>query len=152
LGWLVEACGARRADRRGGFQVLEGGPSRWSSKSDERIWETELYRRKGELLLNAERGMQNDERNAKNTERNPAPYSAFIVQHSSFLKRPKACFLKAIDIARRQHAKSFELRAVDGSEPAVAQAEQGQSKARQMLAEVYSWFTEGFDTAGLARG
>jgi adenylate cyclase len=60
----------------------------------------------------------------------------------------EACFHKAIEIARRQQAKSLELRAV----MSLARLWQQQGKneeARQMLAEIYGWFTEGFDTADL---
>ena len=58
------------------------------------------------------------------------------------------CFHKAIEIARRQGAKSLELRAV----MSLARLWQKQGKkeeARQRLAEIYGWFTEGFDTADL---
>ncbi len=60
----------------------------------------------------------------------------------------EACFKQAIEIARGQSAKFFELRAaVD-----FARLWQGQGKraeARELLAPVYGWFTEGFDTADL---
>jgi predicted ATPase len=58
------------------------------------------------------------------------------------------CFLKAIEIACRQSAKSLELRAV----MSLSRLWQGQGKkdeARQMLAEIYGWFTEGFETKDL---
>jgi predicted ATPase len=58
------------------------------------------------------------------------------------------CFWKAIEIARRQQAKALELRAV----MSLAQLWKRQGKreeARKMLAEIYGWFTEGFDTADL---
>jgi len=54
----------------------------------------------------------------------------------------------ALDIARQQHAKSWELRAATS----LAQWWQSQGKreaARMLLAPVYTWFTEGFDTADL---
>ena len=58
------------------------------------------------------------------------------------------CFHKAIEIARRQQAKSLELRAVMSLSRLWQQ--QGKKKeARQMLSDIYGWFTEGFDTAGL---
>jgi predicted ATPase len=60
----------------------------------------------------------------------------------------EACFLKAIEIARSQQAKSLELRAVTSLSRLWQQ--QGKKKqARQMLAEIYGWFTEGFDTKDL---
>ena len=60
----------------------------------------------------------------------------------------EACFQRALDIARHQQAKSLELRAATS----LARLWQQQGKrddARQLLAEVYGWFTEGFDTADL---
>jgi predicted ATPase len=55
---------------------------------------------------------------------------------------------KAVEVARRQQAKSWELRATTS----LARLWQKQGKvdeARQMLAEIYGWFTEGFDTPDL---
>ncbi len=58
------------------------------------------------------------------------------------------CFQKAIDIARRQSAKSLELRAVM-SLGRLWQKQGKKEEARQMLAEIYGWFTEGFGTKDL---
>ena len=58
------------------------------------------------------------------------------------------CFQQAIEVARRQQARSWELRATTNL--ARLWRKQGQvDEARQMLAEIYNWFTEGFDTADL---
>jgi predicted ATPase len=57
-------------------------------------------------------------------------------------------FLKAIGIAQRQQAKSWELRAVM-SLSRLWQQQGKQHEARNMLSEVYGWFTEGFDTKDL---
>jgi predicted ATPase len=55
---------------------------------------------------------------------------------------------RALDVARRQEAKSLELRAAMSLSRLWQQ--QGQRvEARQLLAEIYGWFTEGFDTADL---
>jgi predicted ATPase len=87
----------------------------------ERFWEAELHRRKGELLLKqAVRGEPEAE----------------------------ACFHQALDVARRQEAKSLELRAA----MSLARLRQQQGKhaeAYDLLAPIYGWFTEGFDTADL---
>lgn len=58
------------------------------------------------------------------------------------------CFLKAIEIARRQQAKSLELRATM-SLARLWKSQGKRAEARKMLAEIYDWFTEGFDTADL---
>ena len=58
------------------------------------------------------------------------------------------CFQKAIQIARQQAAKSFELRACT-SLARLWQKKGKQNEARQLLGEIYTWFTEGFDTADL---
>ena len=89
--------------------------------NEEHYCEAELYRLKGELLLQS--GMAETE-------------------------KAEACFRQALDTARHQQAKSLELRAV----MSVAHLWQRQGKraeAHQVLAEIYSWFTEGFDTREL---
>jgi predicted ATPase len=87
----------------------------------ERWWEAELYRRKGELLLHQS-----------------------LDQHTE----AHACFQHALAVARDQQARSLELRAATSL--ARLWQQQGQcAEAQQLLAEVYCWFTEGFDTADL---
>jgi len=60
----------------------------------------------------------------------------------------EACFQQALGIARRQQAKSWELRAAT-SLSRLWQQQGKRDTARQLLAPVYGWFTEGFDTADL---
>ena len=60
----------------------------------------------------------------------------------------EACFVKAIEIARQQEAKSLELRAVM-SLARLWQRQGKKAEARQRLAEIHGWFTEGFDTVDL---
>jgi predicted ATPase len=60
----------------------------------------------------------------------------------------EACYLRAPEVARAQQARSLELRAA--SDLSRLWAEQGRrSEARDLLAPVYAWFTDGFDTADL---
>ncbi len=70
-------------------------------------------------------------------------------QHAvSDVSQVEACFQQALTIARRQQAKSLELRAA----MSLARLWQQQGKrveARELLAPIYEWFTEGFDTADL---
>jgi predicted ATPase len=88
-------------------------------ETDERYMEAELYRLRAELLI-----MQGNEEEA-----------------SSSLHR-------AIDVARRQSARSWELRATTSL--ARLWRRQGRiDEARQALAAIYHWFTEGFDTPDL---
>jgi adenylate cyclase len=64
-------------------------------------------------------------------------------------ERSEACFQRAIEIARAQHAKSWELRAA----LSLARLWQRQGKpdqARDLLAPIYGWFTEGFELPDLA--
>ena len=83
--------------------------------------EAEIHRLKGEVLL------KQNESNAAEAQR---------------------CFERAIEIARKQSARSFELRATMSL--ARLLASQGhRDEARMMLADIYNWFTEGFDTADL---
>jgi predicted ATPase len=62
--------------------------------------------------------------------------------------KAEACYVKALEVARAQEARSLELRA--SCDLARLWAGQGRrSEARDLLAPVYGWFTEGLDTADL---
>jgi predicted ATPase len=60
----------------------------------------------------------------------------------------EACFHQALALARRQHAKSWELRATT-SLTRLWQQQGKHAEARALLASIYGWFTQGFDTADL---
>jgi class 3 adenylate cyclase/predicted ATPase len=107
---------------------------------DQHVWEAELHRLKGELLL-ARASSRDDTRTA--------PIDApLITEASQPIAEAEFCFLEAIKIAREQHARSLELRAATSL--ARLWDKQGRRKdARDLLAPVYGWFTEGFDTADL---
>jgi predicted ATPase len=107
-----------------------------------RLNEAGLYVMKGELLLNADLGMQNDERK---TKRKRLASSSI---HRSVQSEAEACFLKAVDIARKQQAKSLELRAVM-SLSRLWQQQDKKKETHKLLSEIYTWFTEGFDTKDL---
>jgi predicted ATPase len=94
-----------------------------ADRTGDRIYEAELYRLKGELLLTQEGYREKTE-------------------------EAEMCFLKAVEVARKQQAKSLELRAVM-SLSRLWQRQGEKHDARQLLAEIYSWFTEGFDTKDL---
>jgi tetratricopeptide (TPR) repeat protein len=71
-----------------------------------------------------------------------------LMKNAGRLRQARQCFGKAIEIAREQNAKSDELAAVIQLAPLLAR--QGhREQARAMLANIYGWFTEGFDTADL---
>ena len=60
----------------------------------------------------------------------------------------EACLFEALNLARRQEARSFELRAATSL--ARVWRDQGKpQQARDLLASIYGWFTEGFDTSDL---
>ncbi|MFQ5937306.1 MAG: AAA family ATPase, partial [Acidiferrobacterales bacterium] len=90
-------------------------------KTGERTWEAEIYRLKGELLLMRSRNNQHE---------------------------TEGCFNRAIDIAREHSAKSLELRAAT-SLSRLWHDQGRRAQARALLAPIYEWFTEGFDTADL---
>jgi predicted ATPase len=90
----------------------------------ERVCAAPLYRLKGELLQQTAGGRHQAEAEAE------------------------GCFLQAIEIAHRQEARALELRAATS----LARLWQRQGKpheARNMLSAIYSWFTEGLETAPL---
>ncbi len=108
-------------------------------KYGDRYWEAELYRLKGELLLAQER----ERATGNGQQKKDADPRPLIPDPQA-----EACFLKALDTARELSAKSFELRAATSL--ARLWRQQGKrAEARQLLAEIYGWFTEGFDTKDL---
>ena len=90
-----------------------------AESTDERYCEAELHRLKGELLSTRDRDAQAEQ-----------------------------SFRTAIQVAQGQGAKSFQLRATIGLARLLAKRSK-RDEARAMLAEIYNWFTEGFDTADL---
>jgi predicted ATPase len=93
------------------------------STTEARWWEAELYRLKGDLLL-AQAGAR---------------------QH---WPAAEACFHQALDVARSQQARFLELRAALHLSR-LWQQQGKRTAAYELLAPVYGWFTEGFDTADL---
>jgi predicted ATPase len=119
LALLAEACGhAGHADEGLGL-VAEALAV--ADTNAERWYEAELYRLKGELLL------------AQSTTQQPDA---------------EACFQQALAVARRQQARSLELR-VATSLSRLWQQQGKRDNARVLLAPIYDWFSEGFDTADL---
>jgi predicted ATPase len=88
---------------------------------EERWYEAETHRIKGELLL-----------------RQTVPDAS----------QAEACFQQALEVAHRQEAKSLELRAAM-SLARLWQQQGRRTEAHELLAPIYGWFTEGFDTADL---
>lgn len=118
-------------------------------KTGEREYEAELYRLKGELVLESGvRGPESEEEKQKSKGKRQKAKISSTQPLTPSTQEAEACFLKAIDIARHQQAKSLELRAVM-SLSRLWQQQGKQKQAHQMLAEIYSWFTEGFDTKDL---
>jgi predicted ATPase/class 3 adenylate cyclase len=113
-------------------------------KSGERRHEAELYRIKGELTLQQE--SQKSKVKAQKSKVLPNPQSQIL--NPSSQGEAEAYFLKAIDIAQKQQAKSLELRAVMSLARLWRQQDK-QTEAHEMLSEIYNWFTEGFDTKDL---
>jgi predicted ATPase/DNA-binding winged helix-turn-helix (wHTH) protein len=174
--WLAEAYG-KAGQAEEGLSVLAEALGT-VNKTGERYYEAELYRLKGELTLQKFQVPSSEFQVQENQKAKPCPEPFGCAQDklrrrgkgrkkllviSSQLSVPstqhltpsthveaetEACFLKAIEIAHKQQAKSLELRATVSL--ARLWHQQGKKKrARQMLAEIYNWFTEGFDTKDL---
>jgi predicted ATPase len=91
------------------------------NKTGTLYFEAELYRLQGELLLK---------------------------QNPTNVGQAENCFRKALEVARKQSAKSWELRAAT-SLAQLLTSRGRRDEARAMLINIYNWFTEGFDTADL---
>jgi predicted ATPase len=128
-------------------------------KNDERWSEAELYRLKGQLTLQQSKASPRQVSDASQASLNQGIGQSNTDQDKSDVADPRpltpdpqveaeGCFNNALAIARRQEAKSLELRAATS----LARLWQQQGKtaeARELLAPVYNWFTEGFDTKDL---
>jgi predicted ATPase len=69
-------------------------------------------------------------------------------QDSSNAAEARSCFERAVEMSRKYSAKSLELRATMSLARLLAKQDR-RDEAHAMLAEIYEWFTEGFDTADL---
>jgi predicted ATPase/class 3 adenylate cyclase len=121
LALLAEAS-LKAGDVEGGLSAVEEALG-LVEKNLDRFYEAELHRLKGELLL---------------AQSDPEPASA------------EGCFRRALELSREQGARSLELCAATS----LARLWQSQGKrelARELLSEIYDWFTEGFDTRDLKR-
>jgi predicted ATPase len=135
LAYLAEACGKTGQTEEGLSALAEA--LALVDKTGERFYEAELYRLKGELTLK-QFGVRSPAFGVTNPQSStPNPQA-----------EAEACFLKAIKVARRQQAKSWELRATVSLARLWQQGKKKQ-QARKMLAKIYNWFTEGFDTKDL---
>jgi len=114
-------------------------------KTGECFYEAELYRLKGELTLQKQSGVRSQGTSGVRSPESEVPNTQPLTPNT---QEAEACFLKAIDVARKQQAKSLELRATT-SLAGLWQRQGKQREAHQMLAEIYNWFTEGFDTKDL---
>ena len=116
-------CKAGHAEE--GLRV-SGEAIEFCRRRGEKWYEAEVYRLKGKMTLQS-----------------GGEYPATAVQREA-----EACFEKALEIAKKQSARSWELRAATSLSRLWRQ--QGKrTEARQLLAEIYNWFTEGFDTKDL---
>jgi adenylate cyclase len=119
LAFLAEAHG-KAGQAEEGLALLDEAQG-LVAKTGERAAEANVHRLKGELLL----------------ARSPSDPT-----------RAEASFREALEISRRQSAKSWELRAAT-SLARLWQLQGKRDEARDLLAPVYDWFTEGFDTKDL---
>jgi predicted ATPase len=122
LALLAKACWVRGQVEEGLEAVAEA--LALVDRTGDRWYEAELYRLKGELLSK----------------------SKYPVNDKASI--PQACLQKAIELARHQQARSWELRAAT-SLARLWQSQGKRQEAHDLLAPVYGWFTEGFDTADL---
>jgi predicted ATPase len=119
LSLLADAC-ARAGKVAEGLRLNDQALA-WVERTGERFYEAELHRLRGDLLV--------QEGGADEAE-------------------VEACYQQALEVARGQQARSLELRAA----MALARLWQGQGRAteaRELLAPIYDWFSEGFDTPDL---
>ena len=117
--YLAEGC-LKVSQAQEGLRVLSRAASRTEETGERWAW-ADLHRFRGELLL---------------------------ADSPSETGEAERCFRTGIEVARQQNAKLFELRATTSLAHLLNQYGRW-DEARAMLAEIYGWFTEGFDYADL---
>jgi predicted ATPase/class 3 adenylate cyclase len=120
---IAEACLESGAAREG-LALLDEAEAA-VEQTQERYWEAEIYRLRGRLVLAASE-----------------PIAPAVVRSA------EASYRRALEVARRQRARSLELRAAV-SLSQLWQAEGREREARELLAPLYEWFSEGRDTPDL---
>ncbi len=144
MAWLAESY-AKLGQPEKGLDLLAEALA-LVHKNQERYFEAELYRLQGEFLL-AQKGARGKGEKGKGVSR-LTHHTSRITSHAETVSEAEACFQQALDIARHQQAKAWELRtAISLSK--LWQQQGKREAARQLLAEIYGWFTEGFDTLDL---
>ncbi|MBM4259145.1 MAG: hypothetical protein FJ147_25005 [Deltaproteobacteria bacterium] len=125
-------------------------------RTEERFYEAEIYRLKGQLTLETS-GWK-----LEASSSSPQAPSLKPLDPNGVEREAEQCFLKAIAIAREQHAKSLELRAimnlvrlrqqqvaVDESRHTDPASRSRLEEAHTLLRDIYAWFTEGLETPDL---
>jgi predicted ATPase len=137
------------------------------AKTGDQYYEVEMHRLKGELILrqfeiqSVKFKVEHSPRPQVQSPKSSRSKSRILNRNSHVEGEAEACFLRALEIARRQEAKSLELRAV----MSLVRLRQRQvqyairttrhvsrdqlAEAHRLLSDVYHWFTEGFDTPDL---
>jgi predicted ATPase/DNA-binding winged helix-turn-helix (wHTH) protein len=140
LALLAEICG-QAGQIEAGLSALEEALLA-AHRHTERFYEAELFRLKGELLLR--RSMAGGETSGSQGDATSGgPHGQLSPPTEA-----EACFQAALATARGQGAKALELRAALSLCRLWNRQGRGEA-ARRLLAEVYGWFTEGFETADL---
>jgi adenylate cyclase len=135
LALLADVC-LKTGDVSEGSRVVEEAFGHIPD-DDGRIAQAELYRLKGELLLRADAADGGPSGRKQGRTRADAPPTS-----------AETCFSHAIEVARRQQAKMWELRAAT-SLSRLWLAHGKKAEARRLLGNAYGWFTEGLDLADL---
>jgi class 3 adenylate cyclase/predicted ATPase len=123
--------------RPGGFCLLA-----------EAFIETGRFEEADYILKEALAAVEEDEARAKEAEMHRLKGELLLKQNNFDLLQAQSCFERAIGIARKQSAKSLELRATTSFARLLAKQDR-RGEAHKTLADIYNWFTEGFDTADL---
>jgi predicted ATPase len=136
LALLAEVYGKVGQDQEGLTALAEA--LAMADRTGERLHVAELYRLQGTLTLQSNiQYLQSNITTLQPLTPNPQAEA-----------EAEECFWKAIEIARQQQAKSLELRAAV-SLSRLWQHQGKRAEAHALLAPIYGWFTEGFDTADL---
>ena len=156
-GWLLVEQGQQEAGVAQMSKILaeqrdRAGPERWSVQYAAVL--AQAHRKAGQIrdglavITNALAVAQQSECRHYDAELHRIKGELLVTQRPAEEQGAEACFNEALKISRGQSAKSLELRAAMNLSR-LWQKQGKNAEAKNLLAEVYGWFTEGFDTADL---
>jgi len=149
-GILLDRLKLRIFDRKAGILIADASP-RFLRVALEKFAKDQRVGRTAEALGMLNKGLEHIKRTSEKVHQADMLRlrgELLLMRDGGAAAEAEGCFRMALEVARAREAKWFELRATTSLAKLLAKRDR-HDEARAKLAEIYGWFTEGFDTADL---